>query len=143
MVCVLDHYYAMDHFEFCRVIRTDMDDEQEVAELLSAIQFYFEDHVSESANPDLDGVVRLLVNHFDFKVVDKDSWGNQLWEIMNYMADVDYQNFEPFDFDDGPCVYIDLYESRESFCGGNQPDKLCRKWLTDEVCEEIIMLPRE
>lgn len=141
MVYVIDNYYAIDHLDYCRVVRTDIDDEHEVAELLVAIQLYFEETVDDTTSPELEDVVRLLARNFGFSIVDKDSYGNQIWEVMNYMDEVDYENFEQFNFGEEPCIYIDMYDARDSLL--SQGDVLIRRWLTSKVKAEIKRLPCE
>lgn len=157
MYYILDHYYVKDHMNFCRVVRLDgchtvqlegcdavelsgSMSMYDVAEILVAMQFYFEEKVDETENPVLDDVVKLLEKYWGFKSIDKESVSESLACVLDIESEMSYQSYDIWDFEDGACVYLDLYEVRERMCGPGQPDKLFNKWLTPEIKADIEKL---
>ncbi len=131
---VLDHNYAKDHMDFCRVVESDRD-EMDVREILTAIQFYFEETVDEHEDPDLDDVLELLSKHFGFKIRDKNENADMIEECVFGAYSFEY---EGVDYE-----YIDLYSTREYFCGNGNPEKLYAKWLKPDIMDDIKKLKPE
>lgn len=146
MYYILDHCHAIDHLDFCRVMRTlsaKIDPAYsmyDVAEILTAIQFYFEENVSYTRDPDLDGVIELLEKAFPFRTVGKEPMKDILENVLETEEGCGYQAFNVYLFNNETYVYIDLYEARERLCGPGRPEKLYAKWLSDELKAGILKL---
>lgn len=135
---ILDHYYALDHMDYCRVVQSGPDKSMyDIAEICTAIRFYFEENVSESDNPELDDVVTLMEKAYGFKACDKDAIRDAVARILEQEQGIDYASYELYDYGGDTYVYLDLYEVRECLCGPGQPEKLFRKWLTPEMMDGI------
>lgn len=156
MYYILDHSHALglwvtlspefqnhmnqNHMEYCGVIQTSNDcvySMYDVAEILTAIQFYYEETVDSSSNPNLDEVIGLLTKAYQFKACNKESMKDSIATVLEIEEQLDYHSYKIWDFEDGACVYLDLYEIRDRLCGPGQPDKLYDKWLTPEIKEDI------
>lgn len=132
---VLDHRYEPDHEDFCRIVASDRNS-NDVGEILTAIQFYWEEHVDESSNPDLDDVLAILEKYFGFE---PDNNCDHYIEIKFVLAaGQDYGVTENI-INGRKYEYIDLYSTREHYCGPGKPQQLYRKWLTaDGILTDII-----
>lgn len=130
---ILDHIYVKDHDDFRRVT-AGCRETREVHEILTAIQFWWEENVDEHSNPDLDQVIAVLEKHFGFEAVDKDDMRN----IIRFVYDEEGETGETEQVINGiRYVLIDLYSMREMLCGLGQPEKLFEKWLDDEIKADI------
>lgn len=128
MLFVLDHYYAVNHQEFCLVVEIDKD-VNEVVEICSAITFLLEELIDESVSLDMDCLLNILVSYYGAKDKKCDISGDILDEI-SMPIDSMYQKIALAH--DGICVsyayVVDLYEARESCCGPKY-EVIMDKWL--------------
>ena len=136
MYYILDHYYAEDHLDFCRVIRSDIG-ASDMAELLMTIQFYFEDCMEETVCPALDDVITLLAKWYEFGPVNKYPLIDTLESILDSEKELDYASYETWEDEGYTYTYLDLYEIRESLRGPGRPYRLYDKWLTPDVMDDI------
>lgn len=137
---ILDHTYAKDHMDFCRIVGSNRRKE-EVKEILTAIQFWWEEHVDEHSDPELDDVLEVLHEYFGFTLLDKDDYFN----IIHYMLAEERENgIFSHTIDGDTYQYINLYSAREHFCGPGKSEMLWDKWLTtDEVKAAVEKIPHE
>lgn len=142
MLYVLDHYYAINHQEFCIVIESDKKVE-EIVEICSSIAFLLEDLVDVSACLDMECLLNILITYYGAKNKKPDIEDEMLNSLRMPTEGV-YEKI--FLAHDGIAVsnayLIDLYEARESCCGEGYKE-IMNKWLPegkklDELKEFLI-----
>ena len=128
MLYVLDHYYAINHQQFCIVLESDrtIDD---IVEICSAIAFLLEDLTDVSSSLDMDCLLSILVTYYG-AINKKDDITDEMLHQIQMPIEGVYK--EIFLAHDCICVskayIVDLYEARESCCG-NDYKKIMEKWL--------------
>lgn len=132
---ILDHCFVSNHEDFARIVSSERDDKNEVGEILAAIQFWWEEHVDENSDPELDAVIEVLCDYFDFWEEDKDEHSTRINFILE---DQKEWYAETYDMDGEVYEYIDLYITREHHCGPGRTEKLFEKWLTESGVKEAI-----
>lgn len=144
MIYILDHYYAVNHKEWCLIVESDKT-EQEVIEITSALTFLFEDIVDVSACLDNNCLLKLLVTYYGMKDIKAERFCEEMLDtIDDMMLPINGVSKKVYVGVDGiaveKAVIIDLYGARESCCG---PDykKMYDKYLpVGERLEEIKAL---
>lgn len=142
---IIDHYYAIDHIDFCRIIESDRDIE-DIKEIFTAINFYYEENMNGLNNgtePTLDSIIKVLCKDYGVVAVNKDTIKEEVEYVMEQARFNDYQSdiycCKPIVMD-STITYLDWYEVRESLCGKDMPSKLYKKWLTAEIIRDIEIL---
>lgn len=139
---ILDHYYAIDHKKYCRVIKSNRPIE-EIKEIITTILFYYEENIDKSGNPTLDSVIDILCKNYGFIKEDKEKYKEDIECIIEQAEEdgfpSDYEYAVPIDINTR-YIYLELYEIRDSLCGEGQPNKLYSKWLTKEKEYNIKIL---
>lgn len=130
---VIDHAYAVNNEDFCRITLSDMD-RADVIEILTAIQFYWEDSVDECSNPALDDVLEILHDYFGFGILCKNDYIDNIKCVLSSK-----HRTHSHELDGDIYEYIDLYSTREILCGPGQPEKLYSKWLIAEGIKDDIV----
>lgn len=137
MLYVLDHYYAINHQEFCIVLESDrtVDD---IVEICSAIAFLLEDLTDVSSSLDMDCLLSILTTYYGAKNKKDDITDEMLYQIPMPIESVYEEIFLAHDCICASKAYIiDLYEARESCCG-NGYKKIMEKWLPKgKLLEEL------
>lgn len=139
---IIDHYYANDHMDYCRIVKSSMG-KFDLARLLMAVQFYFEDTVDKSADPAPDEVVSLLDKYYGCEAVDKEDFRNNIGRVLDLVSELDCASYEEYvfeedgEFREGKFAYLDMYEIREHMCGPGRPERLYKEWLTQEIMNVI------
>lgn len=137
MIYRLDHYYAIDHDEFCLLVESEKG-VREMIELTSAITFLFEEIIDESECLSQPCLLMILRDFFGIKDV-KEKYkecipickpnGNEWNNCFNKKLIDKDTNFH--------ITQIDLYEARE-FCCGKNYRKLMNKYLPKN--QELVKL---
>lgn len=142
MLYVLDHYYAMDHADYCLIIESDKT-VNEIVEICSAIAFLLEDLVDDSACLNIDCLLHILVTYYGAKNRKSDVPGRILSDLGLPIDGVFENSLLPIDNSLICEAYIiDLYEARDSCCGPQYKDIL-DKWLPKgEQLDELKELLR-
>jgi len=142
MLYVLDHYYAINHPEFCIIIESDKKVE-EIIEICSSIAFLLEDIVDVSACLDMKCLLNILITYYGAKDKKLDV-EDEMLNSLRMPTEGIYEKI--FLAHDGIVVsnayLIDLYEARESCCGERYKE-IMNKWLPkgkklDEIKEILI-----
>lgn len=126
---IFDHYYAMDHKNYCRVVESDKD-VTDVKRLLVAIQFFYEENMDECSNPTFDSVIEILCRHYGFERVEKSEIKELSIMLEDFLEDCSEDKYKGY-------TYIDMYWTREHLCGPGQPEQLFYEWLTEEIKEDL------
>lgn len=130
---VLNNYYAKDYMGFCHVVERDEDmSEHDVKELITAIQFLFEERVDESLNPTLESIGDVLSAYYGFRHCDKRGIRPDIQSVLDMQEEYGDSVF-PLELHGIPYIYMDLYSDREHFCGPGQPEKLWNRWIPKEI----------
>ena len=127
MLYKIDHYYAVDHSNFCLLIDSDYDVD-EIISLISAYQFYAEELFDDvSVSLDSRCLNKILCGYYEIDDVkekyrhflDRTALSASEWELTNtfYIEEHDL------------CIIqIDWYEAREACCGPDWHSHI-EKWL--------------
>lgn len=136
MKFILDHYYAVDHNDYCRVIEADHGIE-DFSEILAAIQFFYEDNFDDSTNPTFDSIIDILCRHYGFKKLDKNKLSHDVAEAIEeaYLRDYDINIYTVSSGE--KYAYINMYVTREEMCWLGRVEELHEKWLTDKIKEDL------
>lgn len=128
MIYVLDHYYAINHQEFCRIIEIDKKVE-EIVEICSSISFLLEELFNPSESLDMDCLLEILLTYYGARNIKDTIEEEMLYQIELPIEDVYLETYIGHDYISVSKAYIiDLYEARESCCGPNYK-KIMNKWL--------------
>lgn len=144
MIYILDHYYAVNHKEWCLIVESDKT-EQEIIEITSALTFLFEDIVDVSACLDNNCLLKLLVTYYGMKDIKAERFCEEMLDAIDEtMLPISSVSKKVYVDVDGiaveKAVIIDLYGARESCCGSDYK-KMYEKYLpVGEKLEEIKTL---
>lgn len=128
MLYVLDHYYAIDHENYCLVVESDKSP-KEIVEICSAITFLFEDVVDDSTCLSMPCLLTILQEYYGVKDRKHDFPIEALRSLKMPIDDVYEKMVISTSKSFGYMGYIvDLYEARE-YCCGEKYKKIMNKWL--------------
>lgn len=126
MLYVLDHYYAVNHVEYCIIVECDKEVE-EMVKICSAVAFLLEDLTDVSASLDMDCLLNILITYYGAR--NKKDAVDMLEQIQMPIEGVSKEIFLAHDHISVSRAYIiDLYEARESCCGEHYQE-IMEKWL--------------
>lgn len=130
----IDHFYISEHNDNCVLIESEIDISKMV-KILAAMEFKYEELVDEGASLIPYEALILLQKFFNVKDV-KDKYkhllqftqvDNEEWEMINI-----------FQFENLEIVQIDLYETREYYCGPKYAEVMLELAEIKEFDSEII-----
>lgn len=133
MIYVIDHYYAINHQDYCFFIESEKSVD-EMMEILAGLEFFLELYVfDETATLTQSCLLKILLQYFDCVDVN-DKYKNI--RKCKHLKRIDSM-VETFRVGSLKFTKLDLYEVRETRCGP-YCDKLIDKCLpTDSVRQEI------
>lgn len=135
---LLNNYYALDWYEFCVLLETDQNlSDEEIRELVVAVQFLYEEYIDESSNPSLLSIANVLKHFYGFRVLSKTNYQD---DIRTVLQEVRENGITSMGICTTPYIYIDLYSDREHFCGPGNPERLFAKWIRDDEKQKILDL---
>lgn len=138
----IDHYYFYDSNESCLLIESELEPES-LVKIIVAIQFKYEELVSESGNVEFENLIKILKKFYNVRDV-KEDYKNILNKTDDYECEDDYFRNDKylsvykFDLEEIEVVKIDVYLARESHCGANFRD--IYKYLRQEKDIEDMIL---
>ena len=113
---ILDHYYAVDHKEFCIIIESGKNI-TEIMQICSSITFLLEYMFDESVCLDMNCLLNALLTYYGAE--DKKAELKDILSMIELPINGIYETVLLPDFYDNAIYIIDLYEARESCCGPN------------------------
>lgn len=139
----VSHYYAENDKEQSVYIKTEIEPER-LTKILAAIQFKFEEVVSDEIPIEETDVLRLLENYYGVENVTdqykhlhaKFELKKVYWEVTNVIRFVDEEQYKTI-------IQIDLYESREKCCGPQYEEIMKCNLPEDEEFLNDILTMRE
>lgn len=137
---VINNYYANDYMDYCIVVERNEDmPEYDVKELITAVQFLFEECIDECSNPTMDSLAAVLVRHYGFHVCEKTGIESDIRKVLAHQELYGDSVF-PLEINDISYMYMDMFSDREHFCGPGHPDRLWKKWIPDKLRSSILEL---
>ena len=135
MLYLLDHYYAINHKEYCIVVESDKKVE-DMIEICSSIAFLLEDITDSGSMLNMDCLLEILIKYYGACDKKKELIDSNILQSIEMPIQNIYEFTLPCTEDaaeilgkDGACI-IDLYEARESCCG-LQSKEIMKKWLPE------------
>lgn len=122
---VLDHYYAIDHEEYCLVVESEKTVD-EVIQICSSIAFLLEDIFDPSVCLDMDCLRKVLVAYYG--MVDQKENFKDVLQLLDLPIEGRCEKVKILDFYHSDIFVVDLYEARESCCGDKYRE-IMDKWL--------------
>lgn len=135
----VSHYYAENDKEQSVYIKTEIEPDR-LIEILAAIQFKFEEIVSDEIPIEETDVLRLLERYYGVENVTdqykhlhaKFELKKNYWDVTNVIRFVDEEQYKTI-------TQIDLYESREKCCGSQYEEIMNRNLPEDEKFKNDIL----
>lgn len=152
MVYILDHYYAVDHADYCLVVESDKS-VNEIVEICSSIAFLLEDLVDDSASLDMSCLLKVLETYYGAKNI-KPNVSKRTLNMLGMPIDDVYKkttiavNHTDESYPDRESIsdewgyIVDLYEARESCCGEKYKQVMKRNLPKGEDLEDLRILLR-
>lgn len=137
MIYVLDHYYAMNHTDFCCIVSSEKS-VQDLVEICSAISFLLETQVDMDAVLDQTCLLHILEDFYDVTDV-KSDFSEEMIRAMQLPIRTAFEKMPNKE------IYLmDLYEARESQCGPVNCPRIMEKWLPKgEAFEDLLLRLRQ
>lgn len=137
MIYVLDHYYAMNHTDFCCIVSLEKS-VQDMVEICSAISFLLETQVDMDAVLDQTCLLHILEDFYDVTDV-KSDFSEEMIRAMQLPIRTAFEKMPNKE------IYLmDLYEARESQCGPVNCPRIMEKWLPKgEAFEDLLLRLRQ
>lgn len=137
MIYVLDHYYAMNHTDFCCIVSSEKS-VQDMVEICSAISFLLETQVDMDAVLDQTCLLHILEDFYDVTDV-KSDFSEEMIRAMQLPIRTAFEKMPNKE------IYLmDLYEARESQCGPVNCPRIMEKWLPKgEAFEDLLLRLRQ
>ena len=136
MIYVLDHYYAMNHTDFCCIVSSEKS-VQDMVEICSAISFLLETEVDMDAVLDQTCLLHILEDFYDMTDVKAD-FSEEMIRAMQLPIRTAFERYT------NEIYLLDLYEARESQCGPVNCPRIMEKWLPKgEVFEALLLRLRQ
>lgn len=111
---ILDHYYAVDHEEYCIIVESDKTVD-EIMQICSSIAFLLEDMFDTSVCLDMNCLLNVLVTYYG--AADRKAELKDILQLVDLPIEGEYEKYEIWDFYSNTIYLVDLYEARESCCG--------------------------
>lgn len=136
--CIILFFPYDDTIEQDAVVLTTNKSYQNTKEIITAIQFYYEEFISQN-DYDIsnESLSKILVNcfgfvkHNDVTILRNLTCGD--YKGFDEIIESDEYLFEDIEGLDMPVYPYDLYNERESMCGKGEPESLYSKWITEDV----------
>lgn len=130
MIYVLDHYYAINHTDFCLIVSSEKS-VQDVVEICSAISFLLETEVDMDAALDQTCLLEILKDFYGMTDVKSDFSEDRI-QAMQLPIHTAFERYT------NEIYLLDLYEARESQCGPVNCPRIMEKWLpTGDAREDL------
>lgn len=117
MLYVIDHYFAINHQDYCSIVEMDQG-VNEVVNITSTIPLLFEIKVEEGKLIDMNWLVDILTTYYGAKSV-KNEFSERDLLSLNMPIESIYEEVI-LAHDNQPTkqlFVIDLYEAMDSYCG--------------------------
>lgn len=132
MIYVLDHYYAINHTDFCLIVSSEKS-AQDMVEICSAISFLLETEVDMGAVLDQTCLLEILKDFYGMTDV-KSEFSEDRIQAMQLPIRTAFERYT------NEIYLLDLYEARESQCGPVNCPRIMEKWLPKSDAREDLLL---
>lgn len=112
----IDHFYFYNNNKYCLLLESELEPDI-LAKIIVAIQFKYEELVSESGNVEFEDLIKILKKFYNVKDV-KEEYKYLLKETDTFDKKycIDYSYIYKFDLKEIEVIKIDVYLARESHC---------------------------
>lgn len=144
---VLDHYYAIDHKDFCIIIESEKSI-NEIIKICGSVTFLLEDLFDTSVSLDMNCLLDVLVTYYGAEdkkdeVITQNITYKDVLSLLDLPIDGLYEEYKIPDFYDNGIYVVDLYEARESCCGKNYREIMNSHLPKGEQLQQLISLLQE
>ncbi|CEN25381.1 Uncharacterised protein [[Clostridium] sordellii] len=147
----IDHCYFYDSNKDCLLLETDLEP-NDLAKIIVAIQFKFEELVDESLDIDPVHLLDILKEFYNVKDV-KEKYRSVLKETEHWDNDENYSDeydkfnyISKFELEELEVIKIEMYSARDKHCGSNYKEiykYLVRNKELYKMISDYMKYPKE